>query len=71
MEGKCYSYEYINRAEYAILFNQIDCDGIEYSIEIPTGKIGMTTCIFKLSDDLIENYNNLGLILTPTSLPCG
>jgi surface protein len=67
----CYVYEYINISGNTIALNGTLCNGGAYSINVTPSEEGATFCIQQLSQNTIDAYNALGLILTEAAVSCG
>jgi hypothetical protein len=66
----CYNYEYINTGDSTVSLSGTLCSGGSWSINVSPSAEGLTACIRELSQSIINDYANLGLILTRASVRC-
>jgi len=60
----CYVYEYINNGSNVVQFNEFECDGTPYFIDIQPSAENVTPCLIEISESRIEDYLAIGLVVT-------
>ncbi len=67
----CYIYEYINNGSNIVQFNEVECDGTPYFIDIQPGAENATPCLREIDSQRIADYLAIGLVVSEGSSVCG